>query len=500
MIDWQSLVAPGVVLIASVVGGVAFAAWRDWRAARSLPEVQAGRRVVVPVTVDHEGKLVRGRSLRDGDDVRILAGRHHLVVPRGVIGEAALRRSRFDDELFEFAELRGFLDEDGGRYLVGPPQEWVPTFEASLEAPQGPASWPHRLLAATPLKAVAIAALAVLAAAVFQTIWWSGHAVSATLDQVVPNPDGGTCAVHWTDGARPEHAEVDCYEPYAPVGSQVRVRALAWPFDESAMDYEGTFEGLTSLTVGPAALALLVGLGVAVRRTRRPAVHLRPDLTSPSPPPLPVGDHVGARALPLRELASAVSAREGWDRDVTLEPGHQPSWQPLLTAATSAQWWPVVVLLGAAWLPEWWPPSVRVALTAGAAAALVWATWRALTTLLAVRRPYGQPVTSEWDYLVVRTYDDDWMVFLLLGQTPHWAVLLGEEHPAPSGRAGVRGDLEEGGAVHLRITGHFWVPVSPVLRMDDEFLQDVRTDLVERLLGEEADPEEEADEPHTVIS
>jgi len=198
--------------------------------------------------------------------------------------------------------------------------------------------------------------------------------------------------------------------------------------------------------------------------------------------------------MPFRALVAAVAEREGWVDDKMAEPPAPRRRDPMIMALGSARWLPVGVLLGVAWLPESLPQNWRVALTAGAGVVLAWALWRSVTTFLALRRPFGQPVISEWDYRLVRTDDDFWCV-LLLGDTPHWAVLLGggDAHPGAAGRCGVRGDLEAGGAVHLRILDRFWVATTPVLRVEDEFLAEMREDLVLRLVGEPADGEDVPD-------
>ncbi|HET7397033.1 MAG TPA: hypothetical protein VFJ94_00815, partial [Intrasporangium sp.] len=99
-------------------------------------------------------------------------------------------------------------------------------------------------------------------------------------------------------------------------------------------------------------------------------------------------------------------------------------------------------------------------------------------------RPFGQPVTSEWSYRLVRTLEEEWVAVLLVGGTAYWAVVLGgPAHPAPAGHCGVRGDLESGGAVHLLIDGDVWIPISPVIRVDAEVREQIREDLVHRLTG-----------------
>ena len=62
-----------------------------------------------------------------------------------------------------------------------------------------------------------------------------------------------------------------------------------------------------------------------------------------------------------------------------------------------------------------------------------------------------------------------------------------DTHPAPNGHCGVRGDLEEGGAVQLRIDGEFWMAAGPVWRVDDDLLHGMREDVLDRL-GDRGQP------------
>jgi hypothetical protein len=483
VISWETFIWPVLGILVSGLAGLGYAAWRDFGARRSVAAVTAGRRVAIPMTVEADG-VVRGHGVRDGLDIRILTKRHHLVVDREELRASRTRRGRFDDELFEYAELIGLLDDSGRRYYVGPPEEWGPAFRATLDAPARSAGGLWRVWAGAPRVALGAAAAALLLGGVFQCIWWSGHDVSAHMLSVVGAEDGGYCAVEWRDGDRREYAELDCYEPFPRAGEAVRARALAWPLDESALDYEGVFEVLTVAPGALAAAGFMGAAGLGVRRLRRPAVRLharsRQDQAGIEPPVTAKE----AEGMPFRTLAEAVAEREGWGDDPAAEPPTPRRRDPILMAMGSARWLPVLGLLGVAWLPESLPEPLRPGLTAGAGVALVWALWRSVTTFLAVRRPFGQPVTSEWDYQMVRTDDELWVVLLLLGDTPHWAMFLGggDAHPAAVGRCGVRGDLVEGGAVHVRIMGQFWVPSSPVIRVMEEFRADLREDLVARLV------------------
>ena len=263
------------------------------------------------------------------------------------------------------------------------------------------------------------------------------------------------------------------------MGDTVPIRVLRVPFEGSALDRAGTYEALTLVTGGPALLSLLVLGGVTLARLRRPAIRLG-RLPTPEVRVAPAVE-VAADA-DLLALVDALAVREGWDRDGTGSPPRQAAWAPVLIALSSARWWPAVVLGAAALLAFELPVPLRYGLGAGAVAALAWALVRSVGTLLTVRRAYAGPVTSEWDYRLVRDIDDEWCALLVLGRAPQWMVyLVGPQHPPVRGRCGVRGDLVDGGAVHLRIAGDFWPTSSPVLRVDDGMLADVRDDVAHRL-------------------
>ena len=292
------------------------------------------------------------------------------------------------------------------------------------------------------------------------------------------------CGVSWKEGGRDEYAEVDCYAPFPQVGAPVRIRALAWPFDESAMDHEDSYFMVTLLLGGAALLLAAVGTFFTVRRVREPAVLLMPLEAGPVTHVVAPAQRMTvslSREAPLPELLEAVAAREGWDGEGHATPPVQPWYARYLMAVSAGTWWPGVVLGGIGLLVEDLPRAVRAALVAGAAAVLLWATFRALTAWLAIRRAYSGSVTSEWDYRLVRSLDDEWFALLFLGPTAHWMVALdGPGHPPPVGRCGIRGDLEEGGAIQLQI-GEYWPTISPVSRVDDELGGDLREDLIERL-------------------
>lgn len=476
----------GMLALGAVVG-VALAANGERSAARGVARARAGRPVLVPVLVGSGEGQHRGRAFVDGDDVVVVGPGTHLRVSRSAFRSTGQRRIGVNDELFEFAEQRGFVDAAGGRHLVGAVDEWSPALDAQLEGHPRPAGRWQRIRAAVPTTPLVIVVLALLAFTGFQTLWAMGDDVEATVVRLVDHPEDGytDCAVRWPAAggpdAEPNYAEIDCYEPYPAVGDTVRIKALASPLEGAALDQEGTYEGLTLLTGGATLLAGTVVLVAAATRLRRPAVRLAPIAAAEVTvaPPVDV-----ARDADLPELLDALAVREGWQSSGTGTAPVQPAHAPLLMALGSARWWPVAVLAGAAWLVDGLPGALRAGLGAGAVAALAWAVWRALTTLLAVRRAAVGPVTSEWDYRLIRDIGDEWYALLLLGRTPHWMVLLDEPgHPPTRGRCGVRGDLREGGAVHLRIDGTFWPTMSPVVRVDDDMMREMRRDVLDRLSG-----------------
>ena len=485
VISWTHLVLPALAFVACAVGGVAYAVLTDRLARRSLGVARRGRAITVPMLVTLNGDQRRGRAVLDGDDIRLVGSGVNVRVARRGYAAAAVRRGQVDAEVLDFAEQRAFTDASGTRYLLGPLEEWEEAFDASLGAPTRPATRARLLRAAFPRRVLGPVLLAVLAFAAFQAVWTSGHDVEATMVRVVGDEGLESCGVAWTEEGRDEYAEVDCYSPFPKVGAPVLVRAMAWPFDESAMDHEDTYFLATFLLAGAVLVLGGVGTAVAMGRLRGPGVPL-------APLPAPQVTHVVtparqttvelSRDAPLLDLLSAAAAREGWEGDGVAAPPIQPRHARYLMALSAGTWWPGVVLAGVGLLVEGLPHALRVALAAGSAVALLWAAFRAVTAWLAIRRAYVGQVTSEWDYRLVRSLDDEWFAVLFLGSTPHWMVLLdGPGHPAPVGRCGVRGDLRDGGAIQLQFGGEYWPTLSPVSRVDDELVSDLRKDLVERL-------------------
>lgn len=485
MISWTDLVLPATAFVACAVGGFAYAVLTDRLARRGLGVARRGRAITVPMLVTVNGDQRRGRAVLDGDDIRLVGSGVNVRVGRRGYQAAAVRRGQVDAEVLDFAEQRAFTDASGTRYLLGPLEEWEEAFDVSLGAPARPATRARLLRGAFPRRVLAAMLLAGFAFAGFQAVWASGHDVEATMVRVVGDEGLESCGVAWTEEGRDEYAEVDCYAPFPTVGAPVLVRALAWPFDESAMDHEDTYVMATFLLAGAVLVLGGVGTAVAVGRLRGPAVPLAPlaapPVTHVVTPARPTTVEL-SRDAPLLDLLSAVAAREGWEDDGVATPPVQPRYARYLMALSAGTWWPGVVLAGVGLLVEGLPHALRVALGAGAAVSLLWAAFRAVTAWLAIRRAYVGEVTSEWDYRLIRALDDEWCALLFLGSSPHWLVVLdGPGHPAPVGRCGVRGDLQDGGAIQLRLGGEYWPTLSPVSRVDEELAADMREDLIERL-------------------
>ncbi len=473
------------LLVLCVLGGVALAAFGDVSVRRGSAAARRGRAVTVPVLVGSGDGQHRAHAYLDGDDVVVIGPGTHLRVARTTFRDADQRRPVVNEDWMDFAEQRGFVDASGQRHLVGAVEEWAPVLDAQLDGPTRAASRWRRVRAALPTIPLAVTLLALVAGAAFQVLWATGRHVEATMVRTVEYVEEGytDCGVRWpasTDGSVPGgYAEIDCYEPYPAVGDTVPVRVLAFPFEGSALDLEGTYEALTLLTAGSAVLGLLVLGGVTLTRLRRPPIRLG-RMATPEVTVAPAVEVAGD--ADLLSLLDALAVREGWDRNGTGGPPDEPFYRSLLIAVGSARWWPAVVLGGAALLVFELPMSLRYGLGAGAVAALLWALGRSVLTWLTVRRASVGPVTSEWDYSLVRSIEDEWCALLTLGRNPHWLVYLaGPNHPPIRGRCGVRGDLVDGGAIHLRIGGEFWPTDSPVLRMDDETLADIVQDVAYRL-------------------
>lgn len=484
------LLIPLSVLAASFFGGIVIAWWRSRRAEGAEQAVARGRVLTVPMLVAVSGANRRAYGVVDEQSLRVIGPSTHLVISGPEYLSASRGQLRVDEDSAEVSLQRAYVDAAGAGYLVGPVEDWDQALTTALRTGTAPASRLRLWLAAVPRSVAGICALAALGLLGSQLIWATGHDVSATMVRLVGEKGLESCGVRWSEQGRTEYAEVDCYAPFPAVGSPLVVHALAWPFDESAMDNEGSYEGLTVIFGGATLILGVAAVIVAFVRWRRPPIRLSariaPTLHEAALPPPPAPSLTSASAsapggsLALPELIATLAAAEVWEDGVTDPPSHRAH-DSILTAAFSARWWPVLVLGGVGFIPDL-PSWLPLVLWVASAAAAAWALYISVGTWLALRRAESGPVTSEWDYRLVRNFGDEWEMLLFLGQQPHWVTWLGGPgHPAPAGRCGIRGDLEEGGAVQLRIGDTFWQPAGPIFRVDDALASEIRTDLLDRL-------------------
>ncbi|MCK6209281.1 hypothetical protein KZX45_01835 [Georgenia sp. EYE_87] len=425
-----ALTAPFVFVVLYVVT-TCFDVVRDRADTRALARARAGRRVPVPVVVLADG-LRRGRAVRDGEDVRIHGRSVSVVLDRAEVAASTVRRGQLDDNPVRWCELRGFVDESGSPVFVGPPEAWEPAYEALVQGPAARAGRLQVLRAAVPRPVVVAGGVALAAALVLQAMWWTG---------------------------RDDLAAVAVVE---------------------ATDSPGAYKALSVVTAGGAVALLAAGLGTGVGRARasqrrlramRPEAHQQAGV---SPAQI--------RAMTFRELARRVSTLEGWADEAHRAPPAPTGRQVVADAARSPVWWFALPAVALAVLPDDMPGLLRAAILAAAVVMVlrkvhltlqVWRGWRDVA---------DEPVTSEWDYVLVRGPVNEWHLFLLLGETPHWSVTLGEaRHPRAEGRCGVRGELGDGEDVRLVIEGETWIPDSPLTREDAESRRQLRQDLADQL-------------------
>lgn len=466
-----------------------------FRLRAGVSAVRRGRAVSVPVLVGSGNRWCWGRAFLDRADIVVVARRTHLRLARTTFRDAHERLlTAADGELL--VEQRGFVDERGNRHVFGVVNEWAPVFDAQLELAPRSAPWWRKLLAAAPVWPLIIALFGLMGLVVFQTVWGLGRDVDATVVRVVEiDEDGyGTCAVRWGSpaDASTEYAEIDCYEPLPEPGDVVRIRALTTPFAGKALDDEGTFEGLSSFTAGPAAISIATWWVTAATRLRRTPTRLEG----------PVGLGLRGASQPeafcvpeddLGAMLQLLADREGWDGDATPDAPRRSPLATLRVAVSGAQWWPAGLLaLGTSATAALADLPVLLSLLGlGTVVAITVGLADAGRSWIELRRAASAPVTSEWDYRLVRTVEDEWCVLLFLGPSAIWGVFLdGPAHPPHCGRCGVQGRLMEGGMIHLRIGGSMWPTASGVWRVADDTLAEISADIESRLLRKAGSAEE----------
>jgi len=399
---------------------------RDRADKHAQARARAGRRVPVPVVVLTDD-LRRGRAVLDGDDVRVHGRAVSLVLHRSEPAASTVRRGQLDEGPVRWCELRGFVDELGRPVFVGPPEEWEAAFEALVEAPGARARRLEVLRAAVPRPAVAAAAAALVVALA---------AASASV--------------------------------------------LLWPFPGGPTDHARLYGTLSALALGGAVLLLAAAIGTGVARARKPQRRLTAMRTEQRRNAAEGSDDV--RAMPFRELARRVSTLEGWADEAHPAAPVPTGWQLVADAARSPVWWVVLPATALAVVPDDMPGPLRAVILVAVVVLVLRQVVRTLQARQFFRDAAVGPVTSEWDYVVVRGASNTWLLFLLLGETAHWAVALPEgRHPKVVGRCGIRGELGDGNDVRLVIEGETWIPDGPLQREDATSRKELRKDLQDRL-------------------
>lgn len=288
-----------------------------------------------------------------------------------------------------------------------------------------------------------------------------------------------SCHVTWTQGALELTGAPDCPDPVPAVGEAMTYLTPVWPFAGQAWDLLGA----NLLVIAPTLVAVaLLGWGLVqgARRTGRPTQTYR-TATEIADRPADTG------ALGLLSLVDHAARALRWDAEPVHEPGTAgPSWRrDLRRALHAASWWPLgTTVVGV--LLSWdsgWPQTAIIGILAAAGLALVWTVWRVASTFLLLHRTWSAPFASEWTFRAVRDPAGEWLLLLFLGETPHWSVMA-PGRPPLAGTALVRGDLEDGGSVHLQIGDELWLPASAVLRVTEEDLPELHDMIRFQLTGD----------------
>ena len=243
---------------------------------------------------------------------------------------------------------------------------------------------------------------------VFQGIWAAGRR-DRDDGRVVGDEGLESCAVRWQDGGRSE-ARGGLLPTVPPR------RARQWRCGRSRgpstrARWTGRARTRTHRRPGRAGRSPgAITAGIAVTRVRRQPIRL-----APAPRPIvhvseqtPV--HVDA-GDPLPALLRALSALEAWEdepapRRRTVRAGRAgPVLVPVVAGGGHGRPAFLVELPDPVGSCSWSPRSQP----------LLWAVYGSLSTWLAVSPAYRGPVTSEWEYQLVRTPTDEWAALLLLG-------------------------------------------------------------------------------------
>lgn len=442
----------------------------------------------VKVSAGELRRLTSGHAWRDGSDVRISTTRDYLIVDADEVRKV---RSRVEiveqgndiDELV----LLAFNDDAKRRHHIGIATRHWEEFGAMMRG-EAPARrrLPWRAAVSGPILIILL--LCAIGGVGVQGLWWGGNDVTAevaALDE--PEEPDFYMDVAWIKDGKERLDEVGYSGPAPQIGDTAVVRSLAPPFDGVVWGDDGFYEFLsvTSLVI---PLIALVWLVISfVRRLRRPRVrvHAPPDaLRDPAAP----ADEAGLNPRPESmfrvpredvstvDLIRAVGRRNGLESEPVTHPQSESTWAQITTAWTGYLWFLALPFAMVPSLFEWPMPVVW----AGLAITAFCVAYIAVTTIrifVLRRRPYRAAWSSEWSFVSLNTGPSDYLVFLVLGPSVFWSTHVSDGFPGLTGRCCVRGELVDGGAIHLRIGDDVWTPDAPVEKLSGEDVADLRAEL-----------------------
>ena len=490
-VEWLLLPVAGIVV--GIVGTFVRNGLRPRLAAARL---RRGRAVMVPATLVFDGRRRPARLARVGDDVHVVSAHDHVVVAASELASAATRGS-VDTETGIVSVAADLVLPTGSLLTLLTEESWGQVLR-DVTAPSttglrvserrlrwlGARRWPLWL-----------AALSVAAAGIVSTLMVLGTERTTPVVRLVD--DGYGCLVTWQENGQTFSGAPTCPDPVPAVGETLTYVTTPWPVRGNAWDLDLPWV-LVSLLVLVAVVALSWHAWTWTRARRTPPqrvalssgtsvapVHPHPAVDVPDDAPhLPHGGsaaQAGRAATTFDEAVDEAAARLGWGDVPPQEPPSTAS--PLLAdvrRAWSATPRALTVLLGLGALSSYdrqWPSAVRAGLASLAVASTLWSLWVVASVYAALRRTWSEPFTSQWRTRLVHDSTGVWHLVLMLGSTPRWVVAL-PARPADTGTCLVRGDLTEGGSVHVLIGEQVWLPDSAVTRVDDavttELLDDLR--------------------------
>lgn len=474
-----SFLADLAPLVLVFLAGIGSMVYRDRVGpALALRRVSRGGRVQVPVRVGPPAGARRGQLSRVGAELHLVSSTSHWVVPVAAL-RATPTRGLVDVEEGELGRGYDLTGPEGEAGVLEVDERWTTVLDGLMTDTtlRADTSLPRRAGVDRGL----IGATALLAA----TSLFFGAVRALSVERTSPvlrttETDGvPSCHVQWGEGSTLLTGAPDCPDPVPAVGDPMTYLTPPWPFAGQAWDVLGA----NLLAVAPSVVTVvLVGWAFVqgARRTRRPARAYRPATEAVDRQAVP--DGVGL--LSLVDHAARVLR---WAAEPEHEPNASgPPWRrDLLRALAATPRWPLGIT-GLALLFSWaseWPEAAVVGIAAAAASALLWTVWRFVSTFLRLHRTWSAPFTSEWTFRGVRDPGGEWVLLLFLGETPQWSMFA-PGRPPLAGTALVRGDLQDGGSVHLQIGEKVWLPGSVVLRVTEEELSELREMIRFELTGE----------------